>query len=77
MRIHLIEARNLSPKDFQMGGLLAGKSDPYAILRVGTQVFTSRVINENLNPVWKEMYEVQHIALHALTTMKLSLQKSS
>lgn len=58
VRIHLIEARNLSPKDFQMGGLLAGKSDPYAILRVGTQVFTSRVINENLNPVWKEMYEV-------------------
>ncbi|XP_075708253.1 extended synaptotagmin-1 [Rhinoderma darwinii] len=58
VRIHLIEARNLSPKDFQMGGLLSGKSDPYAILRVGTQVFTSRVINENLNPVWKEMYEV-------------------
>ncbi|XP_069826157.1 extended synaptotagmin-1 [Dendropsophus ebraccatus] len=58
VRIHLIEARNLAPKDFQMGGLLSGKSDPYAILRVGTQVFTSRVINENLNPVWKEMYEV-------------------
>ncbi|KAG8585766.1 hypothetical protein GDO81_005144 [Engystomops pustulosus] len=58
VRIHLLEARNLSPKDFQMGGLLSGKSDPYAILRVGTQVFTSRVINENLNPVWKEMYEV-------------------
>ncbi|XP_072264862.1 extended synaptotagmin-1 [Pyxicephalus adspersus] len=58
VRIHLLEARGLSPKDFQMGGLLAGKSDPYAILRVGTQVFTSRTINENLNPVWNEMYEV-------------------
>ncbi|XP_066441259.1 extended synaptotagmin-1 [Eleutherodactylus coqui] len=58
VRIYLIEARNLAPKDFQMGGILAGKSDPYAILRVGTQVFTSRVINENLHPVWKEMYEV-------------------
>ncbi|KAM3935180.1 extended synaptotagmin-1 [Leptodactylus fuscus] len=57
VRVHLIEARSLAPKDFQMGGLLSGKSDPYAILRVGTQVFTSRVINENLNPVWKEMYE--------------------
>ncbi|KAM9319372.1 extended synaptotagmin-1 [Gastrophryne carolinensis] len=57
VRIHLLEAKNLSPKDFQMGGLLAGKSDPYAILRVGTQVFTSRTINENLNPVWNEMYE--------------------
>ncbi|XP_018416296.1 PREDICTED: extended synaptotagmin-1 [Nanorana parkeri] len=58
VRIQLLEARSLSPKDFQMGGLLAGKSDPYAILRVGTQVFTSRTINENLNPVWNEMYEV-------------------
>ncbi|CAI9590426.1 unnamed protein product [Staurois parvus] len=57
VRIHLLEARSLSPKDFQMGGLLAGKSDPYAIVRVGTQVFTSRTINENLNPVWNEMYE--------------------
>ncbi|XP_068123727.1 extended synaptotagmin-1 [Hyperolius riggenbachi] len=57
VRIHLLGARNLAPKDFQMGGLLAGKSDPYAILRVGTQVFTSRTINENLNPVWNEMYE--------------------
>ncbi|KAM5180378.1 extended synaptotagmin-1 [Mantella aurantiaca] len=57
VRIHLLEARSLPSKDFQMGGLLAGKSDPYAILRVGTQVFTSRTINENLNPVWNEMYE--------------------
>ncbi|CAJ0939601.1 unnamed protein product, partial [Ranitomeya imitator] len=57
VRIHLIEASELVNKDFQIGGLMAGKSDPYAILRVGTQVFTSRVINENLNPVWKEMYE--------------------
>ncbi|KAM4699480.1 extended synaptotagmin-1 isoform 2-T3 [Discoglossus pictus] len=58
VRIHLIEAQNLPAKDIQLGGILAGKSDPYAILRVGTQVFTSRVINENLNPVWREMYEV-------------------
>ncbi|XP_063808699.1 extended synaptotagmin-1 [Pseudophryne corroboree] len=58
VRIHLVEARSLPSKDFQMGGILSGKSDPYVILRVGTQVFTSRIINENLNPVWNEMYEV-------------------
>ncbi|XP_053564085.1 extended synaptotagmin-1 [Bombina bombina] len=58
VRIHLIEARKLPAKDIQLKGIFAGKSDPYAVLRVGTQVFTSRVINENLNPVWREMYEV-------------------
>ncbi|XP_014816053.1 PREDICTED: extended synaptotagmin-3-like [Calidris pugnax] len=41
-----------------MGGLVEGKSDPYAVLRVGTQVFTSRVIDNNLNPTWDEVYEV-------------------
>ncbi|XP_041438434.1 extended synaptotagmin-1 isoform X1 [Xenopus laevis] len=58
VRIHLLEARDLSAKDLQLKGLFAGKSDPYAIVRVGTQVFNSQVINENLNPVWNEMYEV-------------------
>lgn len=58
VRIHLLEARDLSAKDIQLKGLLAGKSDPYAIVRVGTQVFNSQIINENLNPVWNEMYEV-------------------
>lgn len=43
-----------------MGGLVEGKSDPYAVLRVGTQVVTSRVINDNLNPTWDEVYEVRH-----------------
>ncbi|XP_053311600.1 extended synaptotagmin-1 [Spea bombifrons] len=57
VRIHLLRARDLSAKDFKVKGLIAGKSDPYAIVRVGTQVFTSRIINENLNPVWNEMYE--------------------
>lgn len=42
-----------------MGGLVGGKSDPYAVLRVGTQVVTSRVIDDNLNPTWDEVYEVR------------------
>uniref|UniRef100_A0A8C5MIY3 Extended synaptotagmin 1 n=1 Tax=Leptobrachium leishanense TaxID=445787 RepID=A0A8C5MIY3_9ANUR len=57
VRIHLLGARNLCAKDLKVKGLIAGKSDPYAIVRVGTQVYTSRIINEDLNPVWNEMYE--------------------
>lgn len=41
-----------------MKGLIEGKSDPYAIVRVGTQTFCSRVIDEELNPKWGETYEV-------------------
>ena len=41
-----------------MKGLIEGKSDPYALVRVGTQTFCSRVIDEELNPHWGEMYEV-------------------
>ncbi|KAG9269094.1 extended synaptotagmin-1 [Astyanax mexicanus] len=58
VRIHLLEAENLAPKDNFMKGMIAGKSDPYAVLRVGTQAFTSHHVDNNLNPQWREMYEV-------------------
>ncbi|CAM9181209.1 unnamed protein product [Bubo scandiacus] len=48
---------DLRSKDRFMGGLVGGKSDPYAVLRVGTQVVTSRVIDNELNPTWDEVYE--------------------
>ncbi|XP_017694139.1 PREDICTED: extended synaptotagmin-1, partial [Lepidothrix coronata] len=57
VRVHLQGARDLRCKDRFMGGLVEGKSDPYAVLRVGTQVCTSRVIDDNLNPTWDEVYE--------------------
>ncbi|XP_064330400.1 extended synaptotagmin-1 isoform X2 [Phalacrocorax carbo] len=57
VRVHLRGARDLRSKDRFMGGLVEGKSDPYAVLRVGTQVVTSRVIDDNLNPTWNEVYE--------------------
>lgn len=41
-----------------MGGLVEGKSDPYAVLRVGTQVASSRVVHSELSPTWDEVYEV-------------------
>ncbi|EQB77768.1 extended synaptotagmin-1 isoform 1 [Camelus ferus] len=58
IRIHLLAARGLSSKDKYVKGLIEGKSDPYALVRVGTQAFCSRVINEELNPQWGETYEV-------------------
>lgn len=58
VRIHLLEAENLTAKDTIIKGLIDGKSDPYAVLRVGTQMFTSHHVDNNLNPQWREMFEV-------------------
>uniref|UniRef100_A0A3Q2CZI3 Extended synaptotagmin-like protein 1a n=1 Tax=Cyprinodon variegatus TaxID=28743 RepID=A0A3Q2CZI3_CYPVA len=58
VRIHLLEAEDLAAKDTVIKGLIDGKSDPYAVLRVGTQIFTSHHVDSNLNPQWREMYEV-------------------
>uniref|UniRef100_A0A8D2B4N5 Extended synaptotagmin-1 n=1 Tax=Sciurus vulgaris TaxID=55149 RepID=A0A8D2B4N5_SCIVU len=58
IRIHLLAAQGLSSKDKYVKGLIEGKSDPYALVRVGTQTFCSRVIDEELNPQWRETYEV-------------------
>ncbi|XP_062871506.1 extended synaptotagmin-1 [Trichomycterus rosablanca] len=58
VRIHLLEAENLAAKDNYIKGVIAGKSDPYAVLRVGTQTFTSKHVDDDLNPQWREMYEV-------------------
>ncbi|KAK2512389.1 hypothetical protein Q9966_016408, partial [Columba livia] len=57
LRIHLLEAENLVAKDNLFGGAVRGRSDPYAKVRVAGGVFRSRVIKENLNPRWNEIYE--------------------
>uniref|UniRef100_A0A8D3C1F8 Extended synaptotagmin-2-like n=1 Tax=Scophthalmus maximus TaxID=52904 RepID=A0A8D3C1F8_SCOMX len=57
LRIHFIEAQDLLSKDKMLGGLIKGKSDPYGVVQVGTQVFKSKVIHETLNPKWNEVYE--------------------
>uniref|UniRef100_A0A8C3HFU0 Extended synaptotagmin 1 n=1 Tax=Chrysemys picta bellii TaxID=8478 RepID=A0A8C3HFU0_CHRPI len=57
VRVHLREAKDLQSKDKYVRGLIEGKSDPYALVRVGTQLFTSRVVDESLNPTWNETYE--------------------
>ncbi|KAK7915945.1 hypothetical protein WMY93_011706 [Mugilogobius chulae] len=58
VRIHLIEAQNLVAKDNYVKGVMAGLSDPYAILRVGPQTFTSKHIDNTDSPKWDEIYEV-------------------
>uniref|UniRef100_A0A8K9VET5 Extended synaptotagmin-like protein 1a n=1 Tax=Oncorhynchus mykiss TaxID=8022 RepID=A0A8K9VET5_ONCMY len=58
VRIHLLEAEELTAKDTVIKGIIDGKSDPYAVLRVGTQTFTSHTVDSNLNPQWREMFEV-------------------
>ncbi|XP_051933261.1 extended synaptotagmin-1 [Hippocampus zosterae] len=58
VRIHLVEAQNLAAKDSYVKGVMAGLSDPYAILRVGPQMFTSHHFDNTDSPKWGEMYEV-------------------
>ncbi|XP_059201238.1 extended synaptotagmin-2-A-like isoform X2 [Centropristis striata] len=57
LRIHFIEAQDLLGKDKFLGGLIKGKSDPYGVIRIGTQLFQSKVIHETVHPKWGEVYE--------------------
>ncbi|KAL7976499.1 hypothetical protein Chor_008448, partial [Crotalus horridus] len=57
LRIHFLEAQDLEGKDTYLKGLVKGKSDPYGIIQLGNQIFQSKVIKENLNPKWNEVYE--------------------
>ncbi|XP_041056368.1 extended synaptotagmin-3-like isoform X1 [Carcharodon carcharias] len=57
VRIYLNKAADLIRKDTYLMGMVQGKSDPYALIRVGTQTFRSKTIKGNLNPEWYEIYE--------------------
>ncbi|XP_066064945.1 LOW QUALITY PROTEIN: extended synaptotagmin-1, partial [Chamaea fasciata] len=58
VRVHLRAARGPARQGTgSWGGLVEGRSDPYAVLRVGTQAATSRVIGDNNSPAWDELYE--------------------
>uniref|UniRef100_A0AAQ4P4F0 Extended synaptotagmin-like protein 2a n=1 Tax=Gasterosteus aculeatus aculeatus TaxID=481459 RepID=A0AAQ4P4F0_GASAC len=71
LRIHFMEAQDLLGKDKFLGGLIKGKSDPYGFVRIGTQVFQSKVIHENLNPKWNEVYEA---FIYDYTTHNLEIE---
>ncbi|KAK7944630.1 hypothetical protein WMY93_000358 [Mugilogobius chulae] len=50
LRIHFLEAQELLGKDTFLGGLIKGKSDPYGVIQLGTELFKSKVIHETVNP---------------------------
>ncbi|KAG8125141.1 putative Extended synaptotagmin-3 protein, partial [Naja naja] len=56
LRVYLLEAENLVQKDNFLGAI-RGKSDPYALLRVGLVQLRSKTIQRDLNPIWNEMFE--------------------
>ncbi|XP_010140868.1 PREDICTED: extended synaptotagmin-3 [Buceros rhinoceros silvestris] len=56
IRVHLLEAENLVQKDSFLGAI-RGKSDPYALLRIGTVQYRSKTVSRDLNPVWNETFE--------------------
>lgn len=72
VRVGLLEAKDLMAKDTYMMGLVKGKSDPYAVLRVGNAHHKSKTIKENLNPHWNETYEVWPVHL-SIDTMFLCM----
>lgn len=57
IRVHVLEARDLVAKDTYMMGMVKGKSDPYAKIRVGNRHFQTKTIKENLYPKWNEVFE--------------------
>lgn len=68
LRIHFLEAQDLEGKDKYLGGLIKGKSDPYGVVQIGTQLFQSKTIKQCLQPKWNEVYEVRgHLCSHGHT----------
>ncbi|KAJ3591804.1 hypothetical protein NHX12_006936 [Muraenolepis orangiensis] len=72
VRVHLLEARDLVPKDTFMMGMVKGKSDPYTVLRVGNRHFKTKTIKENLNPRWTN--EVYEFVVHEAPGQELELE---
>lgn len=65
IRIELIDAKNLRKADVGMLGM--GKSDPYCIISVGNQEFTTTVIQNTINPKWHYVCEALVHHLHGQT----------
>lgn len=55
LRIHVLEAKDLVKADIALMG--KGKSDPYAVIKVGALKFKTKVINNTLEPKWNQVYE--------------------
>ncbi|KRZ16180.1 Dimethyladenosine transferase 1, mitochondrial [Trichinella zimbabwensis] len=53
VRVGVIAATNLENKD----SFLKGKSDPYVRITVGGQIYQTKTVENNLNPVWNEEFD--------------------
>lgn len=59
----MVEAKDLMKKDIGMLG--KGKSDPYAVINVGSQTFKTQIIDNNVNPKWDYWCEVSPSLLNS------------
>ena len=77
IRIKVVKARNLTGKD------KTGKSDPYCTIEYDKEIFSTKVIDQNLEPVWDEqitlfaslsscIFRVLHLTLVLLSFSLLS-----
>jgi Ca2+-dependent lipid-binding protein len=57
IRIKVVEAGNLENKDVSF--IVKDKSDPYCELQLGSQLYRTRTINNNLDPKFDEYFEVR------------------
>ncbi|XP_021349664.1 extended synaptotagmin-2-like isoform X3 [Mizuhopecten yessoensis] len=55
LRIHVLGAKDLIRAD--IGFAKKGKSDPYAVIKVGAKKFKTKVINNTINPEWNAVFE--------------------
>ncbi|KAI6201967.1 Extended synaptotagmin-2 [Aphelenchoides besseyi] len=55
VRMKVVEAGNLENKDVSI--ITKDKSDPYCELQVGSQLFKTRTVNNNLDPQFDEYFE--------------------
>lgn len=56
LRVHVAEAKDLEKRDCNVLGI--GKSDPYAVIRVGPQEYKTKVIDGTTDPKWDFWCEV-------------------
>ena len=71
LRVRIIEAKQLMRMD--VGVLGMGKSDPYAIVTVGSQEFRTKTISNTINPKWDFYCEVKNIIRTLLSRFFLLL----
>ncbi|GFN89709.1 extended synaptotagmin-like protein 2 [Plakobranchus ocellatus] len=56
VRVKVLEAKDLIKADISLTG--KGKSDPYVVLKVGAKEVKTRIINNTVQPVWNETFEM-------------------